>query len=95
VQECVDPKLEGEYPPVAVAKVTLFCISPSPSLYAQSCDRWIFYSEVGCNNECHSMQVAAIAALCVQNEADFRPNMSIVVKALQPLLWAPASAEET
>ncbi|KAG1326100.1 putative Pto-interacting protein 1 [Cocos nucifera] len=31
-------------------------------------------------------QLAAVAALCVQYEADFRPNMSIVVKALQPLL---------
>lgn len=31
-------------------------------------------------------QFAAVAALCVQYEADFRPNMSIVVKALQPLL---------
>ncbi|MED6135638.1 cleavage polyadenylation factor subunit pti1 [Stylosanthes scabra] len=29
---------------------------------------------------------AAVAALCVQYEAEFRPNMSIVVKALQPLL---------
>ena len=29
--------------------------------------------------------MAAVAALCVQYEADFRPNMSIVVKALQPL----------
>ncbi|KAK4796385.1 hypothetical protein SAY86_028711 [Trapa natans] len=33
---------------------------------------------------------AAVAALCVQYEADFRPNMSIVVKALQPLLNARA-----
>ena len=32
--------------------------------------------------------MAAVAALCVQYEADFRPNMSIVVKALQPLLTA-------
>lgn len=31
-------------------------------------------------------QLAAVAALCVQYEADFRPNMTIVVKALQPLL---------
>ena len=31
-------------------------------------------------------QLAAVAALCLQYEADFRPNMSIVVKALQPLL---------
>jgi len=35
---------------------------------------------------------AAVAALCVQYEADFRPNMSIVVKALQPLLNAHARA---
>ncbi|KAF0901781.1 hypothetical protein E2562_006245 [Oryza meyeriana var. granulata] len=50
VKQCVDPRLEGEYPPKAVAKM------------------------------------AAVAALCVQYEADFRPNMSIVVKALNPLL---------
>ncbi|ERN01990.1 pto-interacting protein 1 [Amborella trichopoda] len=38
-------------------------------------------------------KMAAVAALCVQYEADFRPNMSIVVKALQPLLNArPAPA---
>ncbi|KAL9669112.1 hypothetical protein QQ045_006654 [Rhodiola kirilowii] len=50
VKQCVDTRLEGDYPPKAVAKM------------------------------------AAVAALCVQYEADFRPNMSIVVKALQPLL---------
>jgi len=39
--------------------------------------------------------MAAVAALCVQYEADFRPNMSIVVKALQPLLNArPGPAGE-
>lgn len=37
-------------------------------------------------------QLAAVAALCVQYEADFRPNMSIVVKALQPLLNARGGA---
>uniref|UniRef100_A0A453ES82 Protein kinase domain-containing protein n=1 Tax=Aegilops tauschii subsp. strangulata TaxID=200361 RepID=A0A453ES82_AEGTS len=31
-------------------------------------------------------KMAAVAALCVQYEADFRPNMSIVVKTLAPLL---------
>ncbi|KQK04177.1 pto-interacting protein 1 [Brachypodium distachyon] len=31
-------------------------------------------------------KMAAVAALCVQYEAEFRPNMSIVVKALAPLL---------
>jgi pto-interacting protein 1 len=36
------------------------------------------------------LQMGAVAALCVQYEADFRPNMSIVVKALQPLLTARA-----
>ncbi|AES63081.2 putative non-specific protein-tyrosine kinase RLK-Pelle-RLCK-VIII family [Medicago truncatula] len=40
-------------------------------------------------------KLAAVAALCVQYEAEFRPNMSIVVKALQPLLKAPAPAPET
>ncbi|TYJ04961.1 hypothetical protein E1A91_A12G131000v1 [Gossypium mustelinum] len=41
-------------------------------------------------------KMAAVAALCVQYEADFRPNMSIVVKALQPLLNArPGAAAET
>ncbi|KAM7524610.1 hypothetical protein LguiA_014512 [Lonicera macranthoides] len=50
VKQCVDPKLNNEYPPKAIAKM------------------------------------AAVAALCVQYEADFRPNMTIVVKALQPLL---------
>uniref|UniRef100_A0A0C9S0S2 non-specific protein-tyrosine kinase n=1 Tax=Wollemia nobilis TaxID=56998 RepID=A0A0C9S0S2_9CONI len=59
VKQCVDPRLKGDYPPKAVAKL------------------------------------AAVAALCVQYEADFRPNMSIVVKALQPLLHAkPAPAVE-
>ncbi|KAF5473380.1 hypothetical protein F2P56_009995 [Juglans regia] len=50
VKQCVDPKLNNDYPPKAVAKL------------------------------------GAVAALCVQYEADFRPNMTIVVKALQPLL---------
>ncbi|KAJ7522131.1 hypothetical protein O6H91_19G085100 [Diphasiastrum complanatum] len=56
VKQCVDPKLKGDYPPKAVAKM------------------------------------AAVAALCVQYEADFRPNMGIVVKALQPLLTARPAA---
>jgi pto-interacting protein 1 len=33
-----------------------------------------------------SVQLAAVAALCVQYESEFRPSMSIVVKALSPLL---------
>ncbi|KAK4341681.1 hypothetical protein RND71_040182 [Anisodus tanguticus] len=52
VKECVDPKLNNEYPPKAIAKV------------------------------------AALVGLCIQEEADFRPNMSIMVRALQPLLNA-------
>jgi len=31
-------------------------------------------------------QLAAVAALCIQYESEFRPSMSIVVKALSPLL---------
>jgi pto-interacting protein 1 len=41
-------------------------------------------------------QMAAVAALCIQYEAEFRPNMSIVVKALNTLLHSrprPAVAE--
>ncbi|XP_028777663.1 probable protein kinase At2g41970 [Neltuma alba] len=58
VKQCVDPKLNNEYPPKAIAKL------------------------------------AAVAALCVQYEADFRPNMTIVVKALQPLLNAKPAGPE-
>ncbi|KAK9053681.1 hypothetical protein SSX86_024755 [Deinandra increscens subsp. villosa] len=58
VKQCVDPKLNNDYPPKAVAKL------------------------------------AAVAALCIQYEADFRPNMTIVVKALRPLVIAkPARIE--
>jgi len=39
------------------------------------------------------VQLAAVAALCVQYEADFRPNMTIVVKALQPLVNARPGGE--
>ncbi|XP_074558402.1 putative protein kinase At2g41970 isoform X4 [Curcuma longa] len=57
VKQCVDPKLNEDYPPKAVAKL------------------------------------AAVAALCVQYESDFRPNMTIVVKAIQPLLNAKPGQE--
>ncbi|KAF9597170.1 hypothetical protein IFM89_016158 [Coptis chinensis] len=58
VKQCIDPKLNNDFPPKAIAKL------------------------------------AAVAALCVQYEADFRPNMTIVVKALQPLLNSrPAGPE--
>jgi hypothetical protein len=39
-----------------------------------------------------AFQMAAVAALCVQYESDFRPNMTIVVKALQPLVNRAAAA---
>ncbi|CAN7074588.1 unnamed protein product [Brassica oleracea var. botrytis] len=44
---------------------------------------------------CRKNKLLDLAALCVQYEADFRPNMSIVVKALQPLLNPPRSASQT
>ncbi|XP_052174004.1 probable protein kinase At2g41970 [Diospyros lotus] len=59
VKQCVDPKLNNDYPPKAIAKM------------------------------------AAVAALCVQYEADFRPNMTIVVKALQPLLNSKPAGPDT
>uniref|UniRef100_A0A7N0UK05 Protein kinase domain-containing protein n=1 Tax=Kalanchoe fedtschenkoi TaxID=63787 RepID=A0A7N0UK05_KALFE len=55
VSECIDNKLQGKYPPKAVAKF------------------------------------AAVVAMCLQFEAAIRPNMSIVVQALQPLLNRPTS----
>ncbi|KAL0861916.1 hypothetical protein Bca101_041034 [Brassica carinata] len=59
VKQCIDPKLNNDFPPKAVAKL------------------------------------AAVAALCVQYEADFRPNMTIVVKALQPLLNSKPAGPES
>ncbi|KAG5086270.1 hypothetical protein JHK82_053667 [Glycine max] len=59
VKQCVDPKLNNDYPPKAIAKL------------------------------------GAVAALCVQYEADFRPNMTIVVKALQPLLNAKPAGPDS
>lgn len=59
VKQCVDPKLNDDYPPKAIAKL------------------------------------AAVAALCVQYEADFRPNMTIVVKALQPLLHSKPAGPDS
>ncbi|XP_039054646.1 PTI1-like tyrosine-protein kinase 2 [Hibiscus syriacus] len=40
-------------------------------------------------------KLAAVAALCIQYESEFRPNMSIVVKALQPLAKGQAPASDT
>ncbi|KAG6418699.1 hypothetical protein SASPL_120903 [Salvia splendens] len=59
VKQCVDPKLQDDFPPKAIAKM------------------------------------AAVSALCVQYEADFRPNMTIVVKALQPLRNAKPAAPDS
>ncbi|GFZ20920.1 protein kinase superfamily protein [Actinidia rufa] len=59
VKQCVDPKLNNDYPAKAIAKM------------------------------------AAVAALCVQYEADFRPNMTIVIKALQPLLNSKPAGPES
>ncbi|PWA44210.1 putative protein kinase [Artemisia annua] len=76
VKQCVDPKLNNDYPPKAVAKIGL--------CYALMLTQ---------NNLCPK-DMAAVAALCVQYEADFRPNMTIVVKALQPLYNSrPAGSE--
>jgi hypothetical protein len=90
----VDPKLKGEFPPKGVAKVSSFSLSLS-----RTCMNSPLFSLVVAYNvvvvSVWQMQLAAVAALCVQYEAEFRPNMSIVVKALQPLLKAPAPAPQT
>ncbi|KAJ8748688.1 hypothetical protein K2173_008133 [Erythroxylum novogranatense] len=59
-RQCVDVRLQGEYPPKAVAKI------------------------------------ATLAALCLQYDADLWPNISVVVKALQPLLnlWLGLASEK-
>ena len=64
----------------------IFFSSPSFSLVfcAHLC---VFFQSV--------YQLAAVAALCVQYEADFRPNMTIVVKALQPLLNSKPAGPES
>lgn len=46
-------------------------------------------------SSCIWFQMGAVAALCVQYEADFRPNMTIVVKALQPLLNSKPAGHES
>ncbi|KAK8636141.1 hypothetical protein V6N13_004849 [Hibiscus sabdariffa] len=51
---------------------------------AKSCDMGLMES----SDERFACEMADVAALCVQYEADFQPNMSIIVKALQPLLNA-------
>ncbi|RZR76611.1 hypothetical protein BHM03_00001453 [Ensete ventricosum] len=90
VKQCVDPRLKGDCPPKAVAKVSrhlyyYFCMfvllchvssmDHSMSVLLDSSEEFVPF-----------MQLAAVAALCVQYEAEFRPNMSIVVKALSALV---------
>ncbi|KAF8758151.1 hypothetical protein HU200_010668 [Digitaria exilis] len=82
VKQCVDPRLNGEYPPKGVAKVCLIllpCVLLLPKQICEIQSHQQLFSLV-------SMQLAAVAALCVQYESEFRPSMSIVVKALSPLL---------
>ncbi|KAL5981662.1 cleavage polyadenylation factor subunit pti1 [Asimina triloba] len=104
VKQCVDTRLNGEYPPKAVAKVLklhyfderkTFAVSKITNnvamlgeSIASACTHSISPFAYGYPdmNSYAREQLAAVAALCVQYEADFRPNMSIVVKALQPLL---------
>lgn len=104
VKQCIDPRLKGECPPKGVAKVCLSSSLPSllrtPSLTQSLAKKQL---ETYLNTECfifRGMQLAAVAALCVQYESEFRPSMSIVVKALSPLLQQkpqapPAAAPNT
>jgi pto-interacting protein 1 len=100
VKQCVDPRLKGEYPPKGVAKVYLppiasACLTASAKCNCSNMVDLPFLIGFLC-----LFQLAAVAALCVQYESEFRPSMSIVVKALSPLLQhkpqpPPAAAPDT
>lgn len=81
MKQCVDPRLKNEYPPKGVAKV----LSLS-SKKKKQCILFSFNFLPAYRSHTLLLQLAAVAALCVQYESEFRPNMSIVVKALSPLL---------
>lgn len=124
VKQCIDPRMNGDYPPKAVAKVScaLFifiyaCLILSCWMSVHEHLHTCIYVLSFCKpfsklNVVHSIQsrsflwdasedfvlfvqFAAVAALCVQYEAEFRPNMSIVVKALSPLLLSKQVAPLT
>lgn len=85
----MDRRLNREYPPKEISKVSniifyfLFCVS----LLCYCLGYVLIFSQFS--------QLAALIAPCFQYEAEFQPNMSIVVKALQPLLkpMAPKALE--
>lgn len=94
VKQCVDARL-GECPAKAVANVInnlkiFLAFSKNYAIWQNSVTERVgyLYSTYMTIFFCCAKleQMAAVAALCVQYEADFRPNMSIIVKALQPLL---------
>ena len=92
VKQCVDPKLNNDYPPKAIAKVVV----SSVTFFLAMIFPFKSYLHLGCFVIfIWISQLAAVAALCVQYEADFRPNMTIVVKALQPLLNAKPAAVDS
>ncbi|PPR87532.1 hypothetical protein GOBAR_AA33158 [Gossypium barbadense] len=114
VKQCVDPKLNNDYPPKAIAKlaaVAALCVQyeadfrPNMTIVfvTKIADFNLTNQSSDSSARLHSTRVlgtfgyhaplAAVAALCVQYEADFRPNMTIVVKALQPLLNAKPEAK--
>ncbi|KAF8403931.1 hypothetical protein HHK36_012038 [Tetracentron sinense] len=91
VKQCVDPKLNNDYPPKAVAKSQLIQLRILVRSYSFKSN--LTYVFVGVCSRVY--QMAAVAALCVQYEADFRPNMTIVVKALQPLLTSKPAGPDS
>ncbi|KAG6742532.1 hypothetical protein POTOM_053404 [Populus tomentosa] len=76
VKQCVDPKLKGEYPPKGVAKVSFLSWMLSTieyELYACTfCTQSLFLSQT----------FGSRGSIMRAYESEFRPNMSIVVKAL-------------
>ena len=85
MKQCVDPRLMGEYPAKGLAKVPHTLSTRAVCISLGQLVAYFLYPHF--SNLCFCLlKLAAVAALCVQYEAEFRPNMGIVVKALSPLL---------
>jgi pto-interacting protein 1 len=82
VKHCVDPRLMGKYLPKGVAKVSFSC----PCALCIILDSQSYYFLLHFFHHSFAYHSSLLWQLCVQYEAEFRPSMSIVVKALSPPL---------
>ncbi|XP_010463272.1 PREDICTED: pto-interacting protein 1-like [Camelina sativa] len=65
----------------------------TPKLSKDKVEQWVDPSLLGEYPSEDVAKLAAVAALCVRIDPDFKPDMSIVVKALEPLLNPPPSSQ--